>query len=332
MGLDGVGWGTAVTRDRVWVSGFNGKILVADFQGRPVAKESDFPFNEEKLSNLMGIGVSAKGDVWIADGAGNQLLHFPGGSIKDGRIVKVKGLKSPFDIVIDSQDRVWVSNSQSDTLLRFPADNPDKVESFRAGISVRALALDSKENLWVSSNLSLDFPRPKVPDGATIMEQFKILGEAMLKYPKPTGVIHMFRPDGTQLEPQGYTGGGVVDLPWGVNIDGNDDVWIGLATPTPARRGVVLLAGANPEGHPEGTKPGDLIHLFQIGSLQILTDVAVDAAGNVWAANNWNNLDAALSPNPANATSTQGGGSGLTIIYGVAGPVQPPRMGKVRQP
>ena len=332
MGLDGVGWGTAVTRDRVWASGFNGKILVTDFQGRPVAKESDFPFNEEKLSNLMGIGVSAKGDVWIADGADNQLLHFPGGSIKDGRIVKVKGLKSPFDVVIDSQDRVWVSNSQSDTLLRFPADNPDKVESFQAGISVRALALDSKENLWVSSNMSLDFPPPKIPDGASIMEQFKILGEAMVKYPKATGVINMFRPDGTRLEPKGYTGGGVVDIPWGVNIDGNDDVWIGLAAFQPSRRGVVLLAGANPQGHPEGTKPGDLIHFFQIGSIQILTDVAIDAAGNLWAANNFNNLDAVFSPNPAIATSTQGGGSGLTIIYGVAGPVQPPRMGKVRQP
>ena len=59
----------------------------------------------------MGIGVAANGDVWIADGSDNQLLFFPGGRIKDGRIVKVAGLKSPFDIVIDSQNRVWVSNS-----------------------------------------------------------------------------------------------------------------------------------------------------------------------------------------------------------------------------
>ena len=66
---------------------------------------------------------------------------FPDGRIKDGKIVKVAGLKSPFDIVIDPQNRVWVSNSQSDTVVRFPADDPTKVETFRAGISVRALAL-----------------------------------------------------------------------------------------------------------------------------------------------------------------------------------------------
>jgi hypothetical protein len=28
MGLDGVGWGTLVTSDRVWISGFNGKMLL----------------------------------------------------------------------------------------------------------------------------------------------------------------------------------------------------------------------------------------------------------------------------------------------------------------
>ena len=66
------------------------------------------------------------------------MLYFPGGRVKDGRIVKVAGLKSPFDVVIDAQNRVWVSNSRSDTVVRFPADDPSKVETFRAGISVRA--------------------------------------------------------------------------------------------------------------------------------------------------------------------------------------------------
>jgi hypothetical protein len=331
MGLDGVGWGTAVTKEHVWASGFNGKILVMDFKGNPIGKESDFPF-KLTTGGLMGIGVSEKGDVWIAHGSGNQLLHFPGGRIKDGRIVKVKGLKSPFDIVIDSQDRVWLSNSQSDKLFRFPADDPTKVESFQAGISVRGLALDSKENVWVASNASLDFPVPKVPDGASIMEQFQLMGQAMYKYPKSTGVVHMIRPDGTQLDPKGFTGSGMVDVPWGLNIDGNDDVWVANCTPRATGiRGVVLLAGANPQGHPAGTKPGDLIHIFKIGSLQILTDVSIDPAGNVWAANNWNSEEAGLSSNPPTAISTWTGGSGMTVIYGVAAPVQPPRIGKVRK-
>ena len=162
MGIDGVGWGTAVTKDRVWISSFNGKILVMDFNGKPVASESDFPF-KEKFLGLMGIGVAANGDVWIADGSDNQLLFFPGGRIKDGKIVKPAGLKSPFDVVIDDQNRVWVSNSQSDTVVRFPANDPTKTETFRAGLGVRALALDSKKCLGRQQYVDLRLPVPKFP-------------------------------------------------------------------------------------------------------------------------------------------------------------------------
>lgn len=331
MGIDGVGWGTAVTQDKVWTTSFNGKILVMDFDGRPVGMESDFPF-KEKFLGLMGIGVSAGGDVWIADGSDNQLLHFPGGRMKDGRVVKAAGLKSPFDIVVDGRNRVWVSNSQSDTVVRFAADDPSKTETFRAGIGVRALALDSKGNAWVASNMSLDFPPPVIPDGASIMEQFKIAAGHMLKVLETnprmvTGVVNMIRPDGSQPAPMGFTGNKAVSVPWGLNIDGNDDVWIGNFW----GRGVVLMAGDNTKGHPAGTKTGDAIHVFKGGSIQMLTDVSIDPAGNVWAANNWNDLNGAAAPDPLRPTSTWGGGSGITVIYGVASPVKPPRMGKVQR-
>jgi hypothetical protein len=330
MGIDGVGWGTAVTNDKVWASSFNGKILILDFDGKQIGQESDFPFTQ-KITALMGIGVAANGDVWIAEGADNFLLYFPGGRVKDGKIVKVAGLKSPFDIVVDDQNRVWVSNSQSDTVVRFPADDPSKAQSIRVGIGVRALALDSKGNVWVASNMSLDFPPPVIPDGASIMEQFKIAAGHMLqiltKNPKMvTGVVNMIRPDGTQPAPMGFNGNKQVSVPWGLNLDGNDDVWIGNFW----GRGVVLMAGDGTKGHPDGTKTGDVLHVFKGGSIQMLTDVSIDPAGNVWAANNWNNLDGAASPNPFRPTSTWGGGSGITVIYGVASPVKPPRMGPVR--
>ena len=330
MGIDGVGWGTAVTKDRVWISSFNGKILVMDFDGKPVATEADFPF-KEKFLGLMGIGVATNGDVWIADGSDNQLLFFPGGRIKDGRIVKVAGLKSPFDIVIDSKNRVWVANSSSDTVVRFPADDPTKAESFRAGIGVRALAMDSKENVWVASNMDLKTPQPVLPDGISIMEQFKLITAHMFHYvmgpPKrPTGAVNMIRPDGSQPAPMGFTGE-AINIPWGLNVDGNDDVWVGNMW----GRSVSLLAGDDTKGHPAGTKAGDVIHIFQSGTIQMITDVSIDPAGNVWAANNWNSLEAAAGENPSRPTSTWGGGSGFTVIYGVAAPVKPPRMGKVQR-
>ncbi len=118
-----------------------------------------------------------------------------------------------------------------------------------------------------------------------IMEQFEILGAAMLRYPKSTGIVSMITPQGTQPVPEGYSANGAIDVPWGLNIDGNDDVWVGNFSPR--GKSVALVAGDNTKGHPAGTKTGDVIHLFKSGTIQMLTDVSVDAAGNVWAANNW---------------------------------------------
>lgn len=51
---------------------------------------------------------------------------------------------------------------------------------------------------------------------------------------------------------------------------------------------------------------------------------------DVWAANNWNAVEPVVSENPIRSTSTWGGGSGITVIYGVAAPVKPPLLGQVR--
>jgi len=179
--------------------------------------------------------------------------------------------------------------------------------------------------------MDLKTPQPVLPEGISIMEQFKLITMHMLKYvmgppPRPTGAVNMIRPDGTQPAPMGYTGE-AINIPWGLNIDGNDDVWVGNMW----ARCVTLLAGDNTKGHPAGTKTGDVIHMFRSGSIQMVTDASIDAAGNVWCANNWNLLEATTSENPARPTSTQGGGSGITVIYGVAAPVKPPsRIGKVQ--
>jgi DNA-binding beta-propeller fold protein YncE len=125
-----VGWGTGIETEKVWVTSFNGKILVMDFDGHPIGKESDFP-TDGKVGGLQAVATAANGDMWIADATKNQLLYFPGGRVKDGRLIQVEGLKSPFGIAIDAQNRVYVSNAQSDTVVRFPANDPSKVESFR---------------------------------------------------------------------------------------------------------------------------------------------------------------------------------------------------------
>lgn len=144
--------------DKVWVTSFNGAIGVMDFNGNPLGKESDFPM-AGKVGGLQGVGIAPNGDIWIADAVKDQLLYFPGGRVKDGRLVQVKGLVSPFSIVIDAQNRVWVSNALDTTIVRFPSDDPSKAELISAaGIGVRGIALDSKGSIWSASLMTLDFP------------------------------------------------------------------------------------------------------------------------------------------------------------------------------
>jgi hypothetical protein len=118
--------------------------------------------------------------------------------------------------------------------------------------------------------------------------------------------------------------------PWGIAIDGNDNVWVANAT----GRSVTHLCGARPENCPPGTKTGDPISPpgGYIGGLQIITDVAIDPAGNVWVANNWDRPDEGFKKVPAPAQSTRFGGNGTVVFFGLAKPVRTPLIGPPRQP
>ena len=103
------------------------------------------------------------------------------------------------------------------------------------------------------------------------MEQFEIAAAHMLKVltenPKmTTGIVNMIRPDGTQPAPTGFTGNNVANVPWGVSIDGYDDVWVGNFW----GKGVVLVADDGTTGHPAGNKTGDGIRQFQSGGIQLI--------------------------------------------------------------
>jgi hypothetical protein len=61
------------------------------------------------------------------------------------------------------------------------------------------------------------------------------------------------------------------------------------------------------------------------------TDIAVDPAGDVWAMNNWQEIDSCLGT-PNEAHSTRCGGQGVTVFYGIAKPVRTPLIGPPRAP
>ena len=326
VNVDGIGWGTAVTEDAVWVSGFSGNIGVYDFDGNPVVGPEGISFGKDN-GGLQGIGTAINGDVWVADSTMDQMLHFPGGDPNNGSIVQVAGLNGPFGVVIDKENRVWVSNSKGNTVTTFPADQPEAAEQITVGVAVRGIAADQDGNVWVASNLTPGFPLPTIPDGASIMEEFRLAYENILANEDklPTGTLHMISGEAgswtaTKMD------AGAINAPWGMTVDGKGNLWFGNFIGA----SVVHICGARPENCPPGVKTGEMIGNYPSGIIEFVTDSIIDSAGTVWAANNWNDGDVIAQTDKSEEHSTWGGGFGVVAIYGgLAAPVKTPLIGVV---
>ena len=356
-GIDGPGFGIAIgADDEVWVTSLAGKnIAVFDRKtGKPLSPETGYDFGGQ-LGAMQGIVTTPNGDVWALDNENSQIVYLPKGDATKGRILgrTVSGkpvdgtlqVKAPFHLAVDQQDRIWVTNSGSDTVTRFPASDPGKAEQIKVGFAPRAVAIDSLGNAWVANTVGHPGTKEKlalvetklksmaeglVADAATkadaAAKMWIDLFELLVKY--PGGDVSMVRPDGTVLPP--FDGGKSIIGPWGIAIDGNDNVWVANST----GRSVTLLCGARPANCPPGKKTGDPISPpgGYIGGLQIITDVAIDPAGNLWVANNWDRPDEGFKKVPEPALATRFGGNAAVVFFGVAQPVRTPLIGPPRQP
>jgi DNA-binding beta-propeller fold protein YncE len=356
-GIDGPGFGIAISADdKVWATSLAGKnISVFDRKtGKPLSPETGYSFGGQ-LGSMQGIITTPNGDVWALDNEKSQIVHLPKGDATKGRILgrTVNGkpvdgtlqVKMPFHLAVDQQDRIWVTNSGSNTVTRFPASDPGKAEQIKVGFAPRAVAIDSLGNAWVANTVGHPGTREIL---ALIEEKLKSkvenlvegaaakadadarmwidLFELLVKY--PGGDVSMVRPDGTVLPP--FDAGKSIIGPWGIAIDGNDNVWVANAI----GRSVTQLCGARPANCPPGMKTGDPISPpgSYIGGLQIITDVAIDPAGNVWVANNWDRPDEGFKKTPEPALATRFGGNGTVVFFGLAKPVRTPLIGPPQKP
>ena len=324
QGLDGIGWGTTVSEDKVWVSSFNGKVGVFDLDGKPLGPATI----DGENGALQGLATAPNGDVWLCDNQMSQMIRFPGGDHTNGEVVKVPGLKRPFAVAVDNNNVVWVTNNSFITATRFSADDPGSAIQIKLnGMAPRGLAIDSRGNVWIANNFSMGYPLAKVPEGASVIEEFKYNIEKIIsneaKGISKTGNVAMVTPDGRHVTT--YLDGDMYG-PWGVSIDGDDNVFVGDFLET----GFLQICGVDENSCPKGLKTGDLIHRYDSGVLTESTDTMIDDAGNVWMANNWNVIPALVDDDPDRRTATLGGGTGMVVIYGIAKPVTNPLIGQVR--
>ena len=163
-GVDFPGWGLTIAGDgKVWVTSIEGKtISVFDHTGKPLSPPTGYNFNGQ-LGSMQGITATPNGDVWAVDALKNQIAYFPKGDPAQARLLcrTVDGkpadgtcqVKGPFHVAIDQQGRILVSNANSDTVTRFPANDPSHAEQLKVGYSPHAIAIDSQGNAWVANTM-----------------------------------------------------------------------------------------------------------------------------------------------------------------------------------
>ncbi len=347
-GLLGPGFGTAIdANDRVWMTSTSGQtISLFDKTGKPLSPPEGYNFGG-KLGVMQGIIVTPNGDVWTLDFGKDRVVYMPKGDPSNAKFFceapagtpNKDGpckLNGPFHLAIDQQDRIWITNAISDTVTRFPASDPSKVEVFKAGASGKGMAIDSKGNAWVTNTagdalpLSVKLHLLELKLTGRLSDVDQVMVNWLAANPG-SGSVTMFRPDGSQAPGSPFHGGGSIWGAWAVSIDGNDHVWVSNFAPN---GGLTELCGARTETCPPGMKTGDPISPpsgYKGGGMQFLVDASIDPAGDVWVSNNWQDPGSCYdNPKPDEGVSTRCGGQGMIVFYGMAKPVHAPQIGPAR--
>ena len=348
-GLLGPGFGTAIdANDRVWATSTSGQtISLFDTTGKPLSPPEGYNFGG-RISTMQGIIVTPNGDVWALDFGDDKVVYMPKGDptkakfycqSTDGRPNKDSPCKlnGPFHLAIDQQDRIWITNALGDTVTRFPASDPSKVEVFpTGGSSGKGMAIDSQGNAWITntagSGLTLETKLRLLALKLTdrpLMALDQVAIKDLLDHPG-LGSVSMLRPDGSAAPGSPFNPGSIWGA-WAVSIDGNDHAWISNFAPG---GGLTELCGARTETCPPGMKTGDPISPpggYKGGGMQLLVDASIDPAGDVWVSNNWQD-PASCYGKPDEGVSTRCGGQGIIVFYGMAKPVRAPQIGPARQP
>jgi sugar lactone lactonase YvrE len=333
-GLLGGGYGVTIDPDgSVWVSNFgwgppnctfcfptpggNGSVSEFSASGVPLSGSNGFQGGPVRVQ---GMAADASGNIWIASYSTDSVYVFLGGDPNQSVFYRSYAGSQPFGIALAADGTAWVTNSggfdgqDPRSVAKYALVNGALQQQFQhfLGQALKGLAVDSQGNAWVTS--------------------------------QGNSSIYALRPDGTPLGK--FTGGGI-DGPWGVAVDGEDNVWVANFGPLQPHSNftsgrISELCGTNAAACPPGKRLGNpispssgytvpsagsqvLLHngdpLYGYGPLaqpsfspmMRLTSVVIDQAGNIWSINNWKpDIDIDVCCNP--------GGDGAVIFVGLAAP------------
>jgi hypothetical protein len=315
-GLDGAGWGIDIDPfGDIWLSNFGfaaPEELPSSQPGCPADRQpthnsvSQFHpdgsavspaqgFTQGNVSWPQGTKSDRQGNIWVTNCEGNSVTVFPAGDPARAKEITDVGLQKPFGISHNNAGDAFVTGVASNNVVMLHADGtPAAVSPISGGGIDRPLGItaDSSGNQWVANSGLVDLPCPSL-DG---------LGSG-------GGSIALITEAGHLASPTAFTGGGLT-IPWGITVDGNDNVWVANF----AGKRLSQFCGVRPSTCPQGKATGDAISPdsgYGFDGLVRNTGVVVDPSGNVWLANNWKEVPIQANP----------GGYEMVVYVGVAAPV-----------
>lgn len=325
-GIDGAGFGATIDPDGyVWIGnfGFGSPGCTAKSPANSVSQfrqdgtavsPDDVGWTDGMVSWPQGMESDRAGNIWIANCANGIVTKYPGGDhataeayVADPDVCGTTDqCARPFDVAVNKKGQAFVTLNDRDAVAVLQPDGTPTKHSPLEGPFDQPLGIasDSRGNMWVASSASLRVP---CPDGFLT--------------PRTTdGSIALIDKNGRTVKGP-FVGGGLT-IPWGVTVDGDDNVWIANFY----LQRLSHFCGRKPKKCPPGVKTGAPISPasgYGFDGLTRNTGVAVDPSGNVWLTNNWKN-----EPNPAGNP----GGYQIVAFVGIAPPVAAPTIGPPRRP
>ncbi len=245
------------------------------------------------------------GNIWTENCGNNTVTIYSHGHPGAATSLIGLGLAKPFDLAFNLRGQAFVTgNGPPYAVAVLNADGTPTAGSPITGHGLNrplGVASDTAGNMWVADSALVSVPCPK----------------GILKSTGAGNVLMISSSGVPRRNP--FIGGGLTH-PWGIAVDGNDNVWVSNFV----GQRVTELCGIETRRCPPGTRTGQPISPrsgYGFDGLVRNTSVEIDPSGNVWITNNWK-----LHPQPLKNP----GGYEMVAYVGVAGPLRTPLIGPPR--
>ncbi len=323
-GILGTGYGIAIDKDgsSVWVGNYgwgeslpnNGSVSQFSLTGKAISGIDGYI---SYLYRPQGMDLDQDNNLWIASNGNDRIVVFLNSDPDKALYFQEPSGSAPFGVAISKDGSCWVTNtgnsSVPSSVSKFAISSENTIVellNLPIGKSLLDIAIDAKDNVWVASSLDSN--------------------------------IYQIDSNGALLNIINDTS---ISNPWGVTVDGDDNIWIANFgqdnSSDPKQYVVTELCGSSlhcPSGYNTGNiiSPqggynlpnagsqillGDGTPLYGVNGLKSFepfmraTKVVIDAAGNIFVANNW-------KPSFVNDVLNNPGGDGIVVFIGLAAPIE----------